>query len=67
MQRYFLNTTPTNKQVDLPDEVAHHLVTVLRATVGTEVELVMGNHKAYLAKLVATAPQAKVQIIKQLD
>ena len=67
MQRYFLDTTSTGEQVELPSEVAHHLVTVLRATVGTEVELVMGNHKAYLAKLVATAPQAKVQIIKQLD
>ena len=36
MQRYFIDQSKTAGKVILPEEVAHHLVTVLRAAVGTK-------------------------------
>lgn len=66
MQRYFLEDSPTIALVKLPVEVAHHLVTVLRATPGTRFELVMADHQAYLAELVATEPQATAKLVKRL-
>lgn len=67
MQRYFIDQNNAGDQVKLPDDIAHHLVTVLRATVGTEFELVMADHQTYLAELtsvVSTAVTAK--IVKKL-
>ena len=46
MQRYFIDQSKTAGKVILPEEVAHHLVTVLRAAVGTKFELVMADHHA---------------------
>lgn len=66
MQRYFLDSQPTSDLLTLPKPIAHHLTTVLRAQPGTQVELVLGDHQAYLAKLVSTTPQAKVALVKPL-
>lgn len=66
MQRYFLDSDPNVERIELPKELAHHLVTVLRATVGTKLELVMGDHKVYLAELVTVEPIATVKLIKNL-
>ena len=41
MQRYFLNVGPSTSPLTLPSDVAHHLTTVLRAQVGTEIEVVV--------------------------
>ena len=43
MQRYFIDQSKTAGKVILPEEVAHHLVTVLRAAVGTKFELVTAD------------------------
>lgn len=65
MQRYFVNANPA-QEIVLPADTAHHLVTVMRATVGTQVELVLNDHQAYLAAIVSEAPQTKVKIVKRL-
>ena len=47
MQRYFLpEQTATDTPLVLPATVAHHLVTVLRAQVGTALEVVLADHQA---------------------
>lgn len=57
MQRYFLpEQTATDTPLVLPATVAHHLVTVLRAQVGTAVEVVLADHQAYQAEVVALTP-----------
>ena len=56
MQRYFIDQSKTAGKVILPEEVAHHLVTVLRAAVGTKFELVTADHQAYLAELISITP-----------
>lgn len=67
MQRYFLNVSPTEQPLTLPKEIAHHLTTVLRAQVGTKLEVVFADHQAYLATVVATTPQTKIKVLKALD
>lgn len=67
MQRYFLDNDPVTEEVELPKEIAHHLITVLRATPGTKIELVMGNHKVYLAELVTIDSVPTAKLIKDLD
>ena len=57
MQRYFVNVTPAN-EVTLPSEAAHHLLKVMRAEVGTSVELVLADQCVYLATLSTTEPTA---------
>lgn len=66
MQRYFLNSQPTSEPLTLPKAVAHHLTTVLRAQAGTQVELVLGDHQAYLAEVVTTTPQTRVKLVGPL-
>lgn len=66
MQRYFLDAQPVDGLLTLPQDVAHHLTTVLRAQAGTKVEIVPSDHRAYLAEVVATTPQTTVKIIKPL-
>ena len=50
MQRYFVAAKPGTAPITLPPEIAHHLTTVLRAQRGTQVELVLADHQAYLAE-----------------
>ncbi|KRM35318.1 16S rRNA (uracil(1498)-N(3))-methyltransferase [Limosilactobacillus pontis] len=66
MQRYFINQPADGQELALPKDVAHHLVTVLRATVGSQVELVLADHRVYLATVTATNP-AQVKIVQDLD
>ncbi len=66
MQRYFVNATPAD-EVTLPSEAAHHLLKVMRAEVGTTVELVLADHCVYLATLSATEPTAILKINQKLD
>lgn len=65
MQRYFINETVGQREIKLPKDIAHHLITVLRAQVGSQVELVMADHRVYLATVTATTP-AKVKLVKGL-
>lgn len=66
MQRYFVNVTPAD-EVTLPSEAAHHLLKVMRAEVGTSVELVLADHCVYLATLSTTEPTATLKINQKLD
>lgn len=66
MQRYFLDVQASDGPPALPKEIAHHLATVLRAQVGTQVELVLQDHQAYLAEVLTTAPETTVKIVKPL-
>lgn len=66
MQRYFVNITPAD-EVTLPSEAAHHLLKVMRAEVGTSVELVLADHCVYLATLSTTEPTATLKINQKLD
>lgn len=66
MQRYFVNQPAGQEEIELPKDVAHHLVTVMRAQVGSQVEVVLADHRVYLATVTATAP-ARVKIVKDLD
>lgn len=68
MQRYFINENePADQQeITLPKDVAHHLVTVLRAQVGSQVEVVLADHRVYLATVTATDP-ARVKIDRDLN
>lgn len=65
MQRYFLNARAEQGTLELPKEIAHHLVTVLRAQPGDQVELALADRQVYLASVVNTRP-ARVKIIKNL-
>ncbi|WP_295731536.1 16S rRNA (uracil(1498)-N(3))-methyltransferase [uncultured Limosilactobacillus sp.] len=67
MQRYFIHQSqPTiHETVILPKEIAHHFITVLRAQIGAECELVFSNEHVYLAALV-NAQMARVEIIKDM-
>lgn len=67
MQRYFLNVGPSTSPLTLPSDVAHHLTTVLRAQVGTEIEVVLNNHLAYRARVRTTAPTTTVDLLAPLD
>lgn len=68
MQRYFIDQHQTGDQVSLPEEIAHHLVTVLRATEGTKFELVMADHQTYLAKLTSITPgNVTAELVRKLD
>ena len=65
MQRYFVNVTPAD-EVTLPSEAAHHLLKVMRAEVGTSVEIVLADHCVYLATR-TTEPTATLKINQKLD
>jgi 16S rRNA (uracil1498-N3)-methyltransferase len=66
MQRYFINERAQDGRLVLPAGIAHHLTTVLRAEVGTPVELVLADHQVYLAKVAATEPETIVKIDRAL-
>ena len=67
MQHYFVNIPVPDKQFTLPDDISHHLVTVLRAQTGTQFELVFNDHQSYLAELASTAPTVSATIIRPLE
>lgn len=65
MQRYFLTNQSYQEKIDLPKDVAHHLVTVLRAQVGAQIEVVLADHHVYLAEVVTTKT-ARVRVCQDL-
>lgn len=66
MQRYFIEQPlPKSGAIQLPQEVAHHFITVLRAQVGTECELVFADQQVYRCQLVNVA-EATVKVVKKL-
>ena len=66
MQRYFVDQAlPAHRRLNLPDDVSHHLITVMRAAAGTQVELVLADHHAYLATLLDPAT-AEVKVEQDL-
>ncbi|MGN1279574.1 MAG: 16S rRNA (uracil(1498)-N(3))-methyltransferase [Limosilactobacillus sp.] len=66
MQRYFIDQPAGPGEITLPKDVAHHLITVMRAQVGSQVEVVLGDRRVYLATVTMTSP-ARVKIVKDLD
>lgn len=66
MQRYFLtDVQPHSAKISLPHDIAHHLMTVLRAELGTEVEVVLSNHHVYLARVTQLKPPM-LKVVKDL-
>lgn len=67
MQRYFIHRTQPSihETVELPKDVAHHFVTVLRAQPGMECELVFNDEHVYRARFV-DAQSARVEILEDL-
>ncbi len=67
MQRYFLATTAQiGDTVELPADVSHHLIDVMRAQVGSQIEVVLANQQAYLATITTVKP-AQVTLNEALD
>lgn len=56
MQRYFVTDQLPNDKVELPADISHHLVDVMRAKVGDQIEIVCADHQVYLATIVNLAP-----------
>ncbi|APS27157.1 16S rRNA (uracil(1498)-N(3))-methyltransferase [Weissella cibaria] len=53
MQRYFLTETPETDEFDLPADIAHHLMTVLRGKVGTMAEFVYPDRETMVVAKVS--------------
>lgn len=67
MQRYFLSENVTTT-FTLDTETYRHLVTVLRAKVGTQAEFVLPNQTVVIAKLTAlTGTQATMAVIEKIE
>src|SRR3712207_4329343 len=59
MQRYFLGELASlGETLTLPTELSHHLIDVMRAKVGSQIEVVLADQKAYLATVTTTNPAA---------
>ena len=56
MQRYFVTNQQPAETVELPADISHHLVDVMRAKVGEQVEIVCADHQAYLATVISLKP-----------
>lgn len=66
MQRYFVKQMPQDKLVELPTDAAHHFVRVMRATSGSQCEVVLPDQRVFQAELVKEDP-ATVKLVQQLD
>lgn len=56
MQRYFVPDAQPGEQIVLPKDISHHLIDVMRATVGDQVEVVLEGHQPYLATVTNLQP-----------
>lgn len=56
MQRYFATDQQPSSTVVLTKLAAHHLVDVMRAKVGDQIEVVLADHHAYLAQILSLQP-----------
>lgn len=64
MQHYFMtDCEPNQHHFDLPADIRHHLLTVLRAKAGNHFEIVLADHQTYLAELLS---EGQAKIIKKL-
>lgn len=66
MQHYFVDLPVPQTEFDLPQELAHHLITVMRANIGTQFELVFNDHRSYLVTVTQTQP-AKAKVVRSLN
>lgn len=66
MQQYFVDEMLNDHQVQLPADAAHHFVRVMRATVGSQCEVVLPDQRVYKAQLVDQT-SAKLELVQQLD
>ncbi|GAY73099.1 ribosomal RNA small subunit methyltransferase E [Lentilactobacillus kosonis] len=69
MQHYFIDSSlPDDHNIELPADVAKHFVRVLRSDVGEQVELVLNDHRVYLAELSQIKEQRAIcHIIRDLN
>lgn len=67
MQRYFIHQPATATSViQLPETVAHHFITVLRAQAGTQCEIVFDDQQVYRCELVSPQ-EATVKLLEKLS
>lgn len=67
MQRYFLTTKQEVMQpFDLDQQTAHHLITVLRAEVGTQAEFIQPNQQVYIGHVSAVNGKQAQVVLDQL-
>lgn len=68
MQHYFLSQTiKVGDQIQLPDDVSHHLSRVLRAEIGDQIEVVSSEQRVFQAEVSQLVGQkVTVTVIKQL-
>lgn len=64
MQRYFLTEEPAEQRFVLPEDIAHHFMTVLRGEVDSEAEFVLPDRqRVVIAKVVAVDGQETIMEI----
>lgn len=61
-----MNAPVPNDRFTLPEDISHHLVTVLRGQTGTKFEVVFSDHQCYLVELTSTQPPIMATIVKPL-
>lgn len=67
MQHYFVNQSgKLGDKIDLPKDVAHHFIDVMRAKVGDHCELVLNQEETFLGRLSQVKP-AQLILEKKLD
>lgn len=67
MQRYFIDQKPSDHgSLQLPKEVAHHFITVLRAQSGAEFEVVFNDQRVFRCQLM-DPETATSKIVEELD
>lgn len=69
MQRYFLEKTESlERPIVLPPEVCHHLVTVLRAQVGSKAEFVFPDRTVFIGQVSTIEnKQVTVKFVEQIN
>lgn len=69
MQHYFINQVLSVKQkVDLPKDISHHLIKVLRAGIGDQFQVVSADQQVYLAEVIKiTGQHASATILRPLN
>lgn len=66
MQRYFVTDQQPADDVQLTSAAEHHLVDVMRAAAGDQLEVVLADHQAYLAVITQLHPVV-VHLLHPLD
>ncbi|GBG95002.1 16S rRNA methyltransferase [Ligilactobacillus salitolerans] len=67
MQRYFINNDLHTEEFELPEELYHHVMTVMRAKVHTKFEVVGPDQQVKVVELTQVTPNAaRARVIKDL-